>query len=369
MASPCLVNGTLECRAQEDSHPYANLPGAFSRHLQSALFPPSIIRRDSITPWGAHIVVAEWALGWSQWCAATSPPEMAAEGCSAVPLEGWGPHAHSRPMMTRRAGSEHPWDTEAAEWLLAALEPGWQGHISSLIWKPLPPWLVLHAANILQGTEIRGWGRDAPTVRWLPYEVWGTRLAVVRLQKAGPTYDDALSRLVGLLGSLLLMNSSDLATTVRRELDDHREVSVGREAVANGILLAFLHHNGGAWHWWDAPMPSVDGHHTYMSAARSSVAQGGMTSWRPCMTMLCSLPTRGTRSGGVRSAEMTGAVSEPACQSAQTPSASAEMTPGSADPTLGPPPPTFRTPASSAGRVTCILRGAARYQQVRAPCR
>ena len=40
IASLRVVNGTLECPPQEGPHPYQDLPGAFSKHLQDALFPP-----------------------------------------------------------------------------------------------------------------------------------------------------------------------------------------------------------------------------------------------------------------------------------------------------------------------------------------
>ena len=40
VASLRVVNGTLECPPKESPHPYQDLPGGFSRHLQDALFPP-----------------------------------------------------------------------------------------------------------------------------------------------------------------------------------------------------------------------------------------------------------------------------------------------------------------------------------------
>ena len=42
-------------------HPYQDLPGGFSKHLQDALFPPCIIGRGSMTAWEARIVGEEWA--------------------------------------------------------------------------------------------------------------------------------------------------------------------------------------------------------------------------------------------------------------------------------------------------------------------
>ena len=61
VASLRVVNGTLECPLQESPHPYQDLPGGFSRHLQDALFPPWIIGRGSMTAWEARIVGEEWA--------------------------------------------------------------------------------------------------------------------------------------------------------------------------------------------------------------------------------------------------------------------------------------------------------------------
>ena len=170
MASLRIVNGTLECPPEEDPHPYRDLPGGFSKHLQGALFPPWIIGRSSMTEWKAHIVGAEWAREWSLWCVTTRAPGTPAPQYAAVPLEGWGPHNRPRPTMNRRAGPDHPWDAEAAEWLRAAPEPhvGWSWDVSSLIQAPLPPRLVLHVADVLQATEIHTWGCAGATIRWLP---------------------------------------------------------------------------------------------------------------------------------------------------------------------------------------------------------
>ena len=61
VASLRVVNGTLECPPQEGPHPYQDLPGGFSKHLQEALFPPWIIGRGSMTAWEARIVGEERA--------------------------------------------------------------------------------------------------------------------------------------------------------------------------------------------------------------------------------------------------------------------------------------------------------------------
>ena len=61
VASLRVVNGTLVCPPEEDPHPYRDLPGGFSKHLQDALVPPWIIRRGSMTAWETRIVGEEWA--------------------------------------------------------------------------------------------------------------------------------------------------------------------------------------------------------------------------------------------------------------------------------------------------------------------
>ena len=59
LASLRVVNDTLECPSQEGPHPYRDLPGGFSRHLQDAVFPLWIIGRGSLTTWEAQIVGEE----------------------------------------------------------------------------------------------------------------------------------------------------------------------------------------------------------------------------------------------------------------------------------------------------------------------
>ena len=120
VASLCVVNGTLECPPQKGPHPYQDLPGGVSRHLQDALFPPWIIRRGSMTAWEARIVGEEWAREWSRWCAATRAPETAAQRYAAIPLKRWGPDTRPRPTAIRGAGPDHPWDAATGEWLQAA---------------------------------------------------------------------------------------------------------------------------------------------------------------------------------------------------------------------------------------------------------
>ena len=166
VASLRVVNGTLECLPQEDSHPYRDLPGGFSKQLQDALFPQWIIGHGSMTAWEARIVGEEGAREWGWWCAAARAPETPAQRYAAIPLEGGGPHTRPRPTMISGAGPDHPWDAAAKEWLQAAPEPqaGWNGDVSSLIRAPVPPRIVLHTANVLRATEIPPWGRSAATI-------------------------------------------------------------------------------------------------------------------------------------------------------------------------------------------------------------
>ena len=75
--------------------------------------------------------------------------------------------------MIRGAGPHHSWDAATKEWLQAAPGPrtGWTGDVSSLVRAPVPPRIVLHAANVLRATEIHTWGHDTATIRWHPPEV------------------------------------------------------------------------------------------------------------------------------------------------------------------------------------------------------
>ena len=146
--------------------------------------------------------------------------------------------------MIRGVGPDHPWDAAAVKWLRAAPEPqkGCSGDVSS----PLPPRIVLHAANMLQDTGIHTWGCAAATVRWLAPENGGTRLTMLHFKDGGPTYNDALSRRSEVPGPLLLMLPTDLAAALRWELDGCNRLIVGWEAVADRTLLALLHRDTAA---------------------------------------------------------------------------------------------------------------------------
>ena len=267
VASLRVVNGTIECPPQEDPHPYRDLPGGFSRHLQDALFPPWIIRRGSMTAWEARVVVVEWASQWGQWCAATRAPETPAQRYAAIPLERWGPHTRPRPTMIRGAGPDHPWDAATKDWLQAAPGPqtGWTGDVSSLIRAPVSPRIVLHAANVLRATEIHQWGHGTANVRWHPPEDGAARLAVAHFNTEGPVYDDALSRLGDARGPLLLMLPTDLAAALRQELNSCDGLRVEWETVADGNLLAVLHRDAADGRQCDLLAPHLMGRHVYMA--------------------------------------------------------------------------------------------------------
>ena len=316
VASLRIVNGTLEWPSQEDPHLYRDLLGGFSKHVRGALFPPWIIGHNSMTAWEAHIVGAEGAREWSRWCATTRAPGTPAPQYAAVPLEGWGPHTRPRPTMIRGAGPERPWYAAATERLRAAPEPhaGWSGDVSSLIRAPPPPRLVLHAANMLQATEIHTSGWDAATVRQLPPEERSTRLTVSHFKDGGPTYDDTLSRLSDVRGPLLLMLPTNLAAALRRELDGFNGLRVGPEAVADGTLLSLLHRDTADGCRWDALVPHLTGRHKYITTPpppRDTPARRGMTSSRPSTTTGSSPATCGKRSDRKRSVGTTDACPRP----------------------------------------------------------
>ena len=192
---------------------------------------------------------------------------------------------------------------------------GWSGDVSLLIRAPLPPRLVLHAANVLRATEMHAWGRDTATVRWLPPEGGGARLTVAHFKDGGPTYDDALSRLGDIPsnfpGPLLLMLPTDLAAALRRELDSCEGLRVGWEAIAEGTLLALLHRSVAEGCQWGALVPHLAEHRTYIPPG-GTAARRGMTSSPASTTTGSSATTRGRRSGRRRSAGITGAASAPA---------------------------------------------------------
>ena len=113
--------------------------------------------------------------------------------------------------------------------------------MSSLVRTPVPPRIVLHAANVLRAAEIRKWGHATATVRWHPPEDGAAQLDVAHFKFGGLVYDDALSRLGDAQGPLLPMLPTDIAAALRQELDGCKGLRVGWQAVADGTLLALLH--------------------------------------------------------------------------------------------------------------------------------
>ena len=140
-------------------------------------------------------------------------------------------------------------------------QTGLTGDVSSLVRTPVPPRIVLHAANVLRATEIRTWGHTAATVRWHPAEGGAAQLAVAHFKAGGPVYDDALSRLGDTQGPLLIMLPTDIAAGLRQELDGCEGLRVGWEAVADGTLLALLHRDTANGCRWDALTPHLTGRH------------------------------------------------------------------------------------------------------------
>ena len=131
---------------------------------------------------------------------------------------------------------------------------------------PVPPRIVLHAANVLRATEIRTWGHAAATVRWHPPEDGATQLTVAHFKAGGPVYGDALSRLGDTQGPLLLMLPTGIAAALRQELDGCEGLRVGWEAVADGTLLALLHRDTANGCQWDALTLHLTGRHVYMAS-------------------------------------------------------------------------------------------------------
>ena len=209
----------------------------------------------------------EWAREWSRWCATTRALETPAQRYAAIPLEGWGPDTRPRPTVIRGAGRDHPWDAKTGEWLQAAPGPqtGWTGDVSSLVRTPVSPRIILHAANVLQATEICTWGHAAATVWCHPPEDGAAQLSVAHFKAGGPVYAHALSRLGDTQGPLLLMLPTDVAAALRQELDGCEGLRVGWEAVADGTLLPLLHRDTANGCRSDALTPHLTGRHVYMA--------------------------------------------------------------------------------------------------------
>ena len=66
---------------------------------------------------------------------------------------------------------------------------------------------------------------------------------------------------------------TDLALALRRELEGQDRPREGWEAVADGALLALLHRGDKDGCCWDALIPHLTGHHTYMTTAQGHPAE------------------------------------------------------------------------------------------------
>ena len=88
---------------------------------------------------------------------------------------------------------------------------------------------------------------------------------MARFKTWGPAYHDALSQLGDILGPLLLMLPTSLATALRQELDSCDGLQVGWQAVADGSLLALLHCDAADECQWGTLVPHLTGRHVYMA--------------------------------------------------------------------------------------------------------
>ena len=131
--------------------------------------------------------------------------------------------------------------------------------------RPSPPRIVLHTANVLRATDIHTWGRDAATIRCPPLEGGAARLTVAHFKTGGSAYDDALSQLGDILGPLLLMPPTSLATALCQQLDSCDGLRVGWEAVADGTLLALLHRNAADECQSETLVPHLTRRNVYMA--------------------------------------------------------------------------------------------------------
>ena len=78
-----------------------------------------------------------------------------------------------------------------------------------------------------------------------------------------PAYNNALSQLGDILGPLVLMLPTALATALRQELDSCDGLRVGWEALADGSLLALLHQDAADECQWSTLVPHLPGRHVY----------------------------------------------------------------------------------------------------------
>ena len=169
--------------------------------------------------------------------------------------------------MIRGAGPDHPWDAATGEWLQAVPGPqtGWTGDVSSLVRTPVPPRIVLQAANVLRATEIRKWGHAAATIWWHPPEDGAAQLAVAQFKAGGAGIRRRpvpAERHPGALAPHAPHRHCSRAAPGAGRL---RGLRVGWEAVAEGTLLALLHRDAADGCQWHALTPHLTGRHVYMA--------------------------------------------------------------------------------------------------------
>ena len=345
VASLRVVNGTLECLPQEGPHPYQDLPGGFSKHLQDALFPTWIMGRGSMTAWEARIVGEEWAREWSEWCAAKRAPETPAQRYAAIPLESRGPDIRLRPTVIHGAGPNHPWDAATGEWLQAAPGPqtGSTGDVSSPV--RTPP----HRPSRRQRTP--GYRDTQMGTRhghrpMAPPEDGAAQLAVTHFKTWGAGIQRRpvpTGRHPGALAPHAPHRRCARSWTAAKgcEWDGRQSRTAPYWPSSTGTLQTGA--NGIRWR------PTSQGATcTWRPPPRGTPARRGTTSSPPSTTTGFSPETRGGRSSGRRSAGTAGTASTPACWRSGTPSDRGGTTSGSAISTLGCRPPTSHTPADSA---------------------
>ena len=158
-----------------------------------------------------------------------------------------------------------PWSHKRGEW------GGALAHRSARH----PPHLPPHRQRA-PGHRDTHWGRDAPPIRWLSPEGGAAPLTTAHFKTGRPAYDDALSKLGDVLGPLLLMLPTSLATALRQELDSCEGLRVGWEAVADGSLLALLHPDAADECQWGTLVPHLSGHHVYMATPPPGTSPPGV---------------------------------------------------------------------------------------------
>ena len=131
--------------------------------------------------------------------------------------------------------------------------------MSSLVRAPVPPRIVLHAANVLRATEIPKWGHDTAIVQWHPRGGRGRPARRGALQ----TWGAGIRRHpvpAGRHPGALAPHAPHRPCT-----DGCEGLRVGWEAVADGTLLALLHRDAANGCQWDTLAPHLTRRHVYMA--------------------------------------------------------------------------------------------------------